>query len=272
VISVILVQYNNGSLTLDAVKTLREHASGTYEILVVDNASTDGSFDQVRRGLKDVTLIANPSNAGFGAANDLAARRAVGDILLFLNNDTLSHEDIIAPAEAEFARDASLGVLGPALKNPDGTFQLSAGWLPSFWREIVEKCLYAGLRAGIPLLEALVSLRFRTERTVGWVTGAALYIRKDLYETIGRFDPSMFMYFEDKDICARVWKAGKQVVYAPSISLTHIKGGSSREQIGPNLKSIYRESQLRYYERHRPRAERSLVSAYQWLTRSGPRD
>jgi GT2 family glycosyltransferase len=271
-ISVILVQYNNGALTVDAVRTLQEHASGSYEVIIVDNASTDGSLALVREQVTGATVIANSANEGFGAANDLAARQASGDILLFLNNDTLCHHDIIAPAEAEFARDASIGALGPAMVNPDGTFQLSAGWLPSFWREIVEKLLYAGLRAGIPALEPLVHAQFRSMRPVGWVTGAALYIRKGLYESIGRFDPLMFMYFEDKDICARVWKAGKKVLYAPSVTVTHIKGGSSPDQLSPRLRAIYRESQRRYYARHRPALERSLVSIYQSLTRDTPRE
>jgi GT2 family glycosyltransferase len=271
-ISVILVQHNNGSLTVDAVRTLQEHASGGYEVIVVDNASTDGSFEFVRQHVAGATVIANSANEGFGAANDLAARQASGDILLFLNNDTLCHQDIIAPVEREFARDSSIGVLGPAMVNPDGTFQLSAGWLPSFWREIVEKILYSGLRAGIPALESFVRSQFRSQRAVGWVTGAALYIRKSLYESIGRFDPRMFMYFEDKDICARVWKAGKKVLYAPSITVTHIKGGSSPHQISPRLRAAYRDSQRHYYARHRPALEQYLVSVYQSCTGEASRE
>jgi GT2 family glycosyltransferase len=271
-ISVILVQYNNGALTVDAVRTLRDHATGRYEVIVVDNASSDQSLELVRRECPEITLIANPRNTGFGAANDLAARRATGEILLFLNNDTLMQSDIVASAEEQFVHELELGVLGPALTNPDGSFQLSAGWLPTFWREILEKLLYGGLRLRIPGLGGIVRSSFRARRQVGWVTGAALYIRKDLYEKIGRFDPTMFMYFEDKDICARTWKAGMHVIYDPSISLTHIKGGSSPGQLSATLRRVYRQSQLRYYERHRPSIERRLVSAYVRLTGEGAHD
>lgn len=269
-ISVILVQHNNGALTLDAVRTLREHARGAYEIIVVDNASTDGSVQRIQSDLPDIVLITNPVNAGFGAANDLAARRAAGNILLFLNNDTVSAQDILSPAEDQFTRDVAMGVLGPALANPDGSFQLSAGWLPSFWREIVEKALSSGLRVGLPGLASFVRSFFLSRRRVGWVTGAALFIRKELYERIGRFDPSMFMYFEDKDICARAWKAGMTVIYEPAITLTHIKGGSSPDALTLTLRTMYRQSQIRYYARHRPGIERALLSTYLGLTGQKP--
>jgi GT2 family glycosyltransferase len=247
-ISIILVQYNNGALTLDAVRTLRAHSFSPHEIIVVDNASTDDSLQLVRKNLQDITVIANTENRGFGGANDLAARQARGQILLFLNNDTICQKDILTPAEGAFARDEAMGVLGPAITYPDGSFQLSAGWLPSFWREIVEKVLYGCLRANVPGVARLAQSLFRSRRPVGWVSGAALFIRKSLYERIGRFDPAMFMYFEDKDICARAWSEGMSVIFDPTITLTHIKGGSSPEHLSPRLKKIYRRSQIRYYE------------------------
>jgi GT2 family glycosyltransferase len=124
-ISVILVQYNNGALTLDAVRTLRGHSRSPHEIIVVDNASTDNSLLLLRKNLQDITVVENGENLGFGAANDLASRQARGEILLFLNNDTLCQGDILTPAEDAFAGDGTVGVLGPALTHPDGSFQLS---------------------------------------------------------------------------------------------------------------------------------------------------
>jgi N-acetylglucosaminyl-diphospho-decaprenol L-rhamnosyltransferase len=261
-ITVILVQHNNGQLTLQAVQTLQQHHTGGHEILIVDNASTDGSLDLVRRSLTGVTVIANPVNEGFGKANNQASLTANGDLLLFLNNDTICIEEYMSALSAAFAEDASLGVLGPRLLNEDRSFQLSAGWVPTFWREIIEKFLYAALRRQVGFVTRSVQRIFSRKRETGWVTGAALSIRKDLFESIGRFDELMFMYYEDKDICARSRRAGKNVVFDPSVSMVHLKGGSSPEALSPFLRDIYRRSQIRYYALHRPRYEQLLLSVY----------
>jgi GT2 family glycosyltransferase len=87
---------------------------------------------------------------------------------------------------------------------------------------------------------------------------------------MGRFDRAMFMYFEDKDICARAWAEGMTVLFEPAITLTHIKGGSSPAHLSPRLKTIYRRSQIRYYQKHRTGVERVLLSAFLRLTRQMP--
>jgi hypothetical protein len=262
-ISVIFVQHNNGRLTLDAIESLRKHHTESYEILVVDNASTDGSAELVRK--ERMTLMESP-NRGFGAANNLAAHRASGEILLFLNNDTLCTSEYLQGVEQVFASDRGMGVLGPRLNFRDGTFQLSAGRLPTFWREIGEKVLYAAERKDVRAVRKRSEANFSRRRDVGWVTGAALFIRKGLFYRLGGFDEKMFMYFEDKDLCARVWRSGNRVVFDPSFSTVHLKGGSSPQGMGGRLKREYRKSQILYYAAHRPAIERHLLRAYLGLT------
>jgi GT2 family glycosyltransferase len=112
---------------------------------------------------------------------------------------------------------------------------------------------------------APLSWFFSKRRRVGWVTGAALVMRTSLFESAGRFDEEMFMYYEDKDICARAWSSGFEVVYDPSCSLIHLKGGSSPEDLSPFLRSVYRASQRRYYAKHRPAYEQKLLDWYQHM-------
>jgi hypothetical protein len=271
-ISVILVQYNNAALTLQAVHTLRQHHDHGFEILVVDNASTDGSRERVREISRDAVIIENRENIGYGAANNIAASRAHGDILFFLNNDTISTRGYLEAAEQEFEAEPTIGILGPRLLNEDGTFQLSAGWLPSFSREIVEKFLYGAIRKDLRIVQRSVETFFLRRRDVGWVTGAALFIRKGIFDRIGGFDEGMFMYFEDKDICARVWEAGMRVVYDPLLSLVHLKGGSSPDSLSPFLRNVYRSSQRRYYQVHRPTYEKVLLNVYLRMTGPMPHD
>lgn len=268
-ISVIYVQHNNGALTLEAIKTLRQHHPEGLEIVVVDNASTDDAGDLVEAGAPGVTIIRNSINRGFGAANNQAARVTRGEHLCFLNNDTLCRGEALHTAARRFADLPSLGIYAPRLVYGDGTFQLSAGPLPGFWREALEKFMYTLERRRNRLFMAAIERRYSVRRSVGWVTGAALMIRRPVFEQVGGFDEAMFMYFEDKDLCARVRKLGYDIEFDPAVELVHLKGGSSTGDLSAPLRAAYRASQRRYYAKHRPRYEQVLLSWYQHLISRG---
>ena len=264
-ISVILVQHNNGRLTLDAITTLRQYHTGGFEVIVVDNGSTDGSLSLLRSEQEKIKIVECP-NKGFGAANNLAAAGAQGDVLFFLNNDTICTGEILSGVEREFEADQGMGVMGPRLNYPDGTLQLSAGRLPTFWGEIGEKFVYSAERRRARQVLSAAERFFSRRRTVGWVTGAALFIRRELFRKLKGFDERMFMYFEDKDLCARAAAEGARVLFDPRFALVHLKGGSSPGGMPPSLIREYRKSQLRYYSVHRPPYEQALLRAYLRMT------
>ncbi|MBI4417892.1 MAG: glycosyltransferase family 2 protein, partial [Ignavibacteriales bacterium] len=203
-------------------------------------------------------------------ANNRAAAQARGDILLFLNNDTVTTGDFVTPVLREFDADPALGVVGPMLANRDGTFQLSSGLLPTVRVECVDKVLYSLLRRRWgPAMR--YAERARRGRTVQWVTGAALFIRSDVFRQLGGFDERFFMFFEDKDLCARALRKGYRVKYVSTPSLTHLGGGSSgtrREEI----EKIYRQSQIVYYEKHRPKVEQAFMKVYLRLAGKAPEE
>lgn len=261
-ISIVIVQHSKGDLTARAIATLRMHTTFPHEITVVDNGSPDGSADRVSRECQGISLIRLDANAGFGAANNAGVRASKGDLLLFLNNDTESIEDPLTPVAARFEAEPGIGVLGPRLVNQDRSFQLSAGHLPSFLSEIGDKFLYNAVDREIPGARAMASALFGRERRVGWVTGAALFIRRRLFEALGGFDERFFMYFEDKDLCSRAIAAGAHVLYCPSPALVHLRGGSSTAGRSAYLQRAYRESQMLYYQKHRPAAEQALLKLY----------
>jgi GT2 family glycosyltransferase len=140
--SVILVQHNNIHLTREAIRSFISFHPAGYEFIVVDNGSTDGDLDDLRREFPGLQLIRNNENVGFGVANNQGATVAKGEILFFLNNDTVTTSEMLSAISLEFDRDPQIGVIGPKLLDPDGCFQLSSGELPSFWREMVDKFLY----------------------------------------------------------------------------------------------------------------------------------
>ena len=261
-ISIVIVQHTKGDLTARAIATLRDHTTCPHEIIVVDNASPDGSAERVVRECPGISLIRLETNAGFGAANNAGVRASKGELLLFLNNDTESVEDPLTPVAARFAADPGLGVLGPRLVNQDRSFQLSAGHLPSFLGEIGDKLLYNAVDREIPGARTVAAASFDRERRVGWVTGAALFIRKSLFEVLGGFDERFFMYFEDKDLCSRAAVLGAVVLYCPAPVIVHLRGGSSTAGRSAHLQRVYRESQALYYKKHRPAVEQALLKLY----------
>ena len=261
-ISVILVQHNNAHLTIESLRSLRERHPSKTEIFVVDNASNQPREDILTKEFEGLIFIQNSRNVGFGTANNIAASKASGEILLFLNNDTLFKTDILGAIAARFDEDPTVGVIGPKLMYPDGRFQLSAGGLPGFFTEIGDRLSYGMLRKRVRLWEHLIENRFRAPKSVGWVTGAALFIRRSIFDKLGGFDEDFFMYFEDKDLCLRVRDAGLNVLFDPSVSLFHLKAGSSASESPELIQRIYRQSQIAYYKKHRPGIEQALLRAY----------
>jgi GT2 family glycosyltransferase len=263
--SVIIIQFNNGGLTVDAIRSLRQYHAEELEIIVVDNASTDNSRDLVNGSCEGIALLANTTNRGFSAANNQAAQIAQGDLLCFLNNDTICRSPFLVTARNRFNAVPDLGVWGPRLIYVDGTFQLSAGRLPGFWGETFEKVLYALERRRVRLVIAGLDRRYSRRQAVGWVTGAVLVMRRSMFQDLGGFDEELFMYFEDKDLCARTWQRGATVVFDPGESVVHLKGGSSTEGLTVFLGQVYRKSQQHYYGKHRPAYEQRLLALYHRL-------
>jgi len=248
-ISVIIVQYNHPDLTKRAVETLRLHHRGEVEIIVVDNGSPAAGVRAATEQISGCTVMFNPANPGFGAANNRGARASHGDLLMFLNNDTLVRTEILSRIESHFAGSPSCGAAGLQLLNTDGTVQYSSGKFPTPWSEW-------RMKRGHNL--------YRGEDTVrrDWVSGAAMVVRRSVFEEVGGFDDQYFMYFEDVDLCARIRGAGHEIHYLHSISVQHLGGGSQPGGIPPSVRIEYRRSQLLYYSRHASMMNNLLIRSY----------
>jgi GT2 family glycosyltransferase len=248
-ISVVIVQYNHPDLTKRAVETLRLHQRGELEIIVVDNGSPAAGVRAATEQITGCTVIFNSANAGFGAANNRGARASHGEFLLFLNNDTLVRTEILSQIESHFAGSPSCGAAGLQLLNADGTVQYSTGKFPTVWSE-----WRMSRRHNL----------YKREDTVrrDWVSGAAMVVRRAVFEEVGGFDERYFMYFEDVDLCARIRGAGHEIHYVHAISVEHLRGGSQPGGIPPSVQIEYRRSQLLYYSRHASMMNNLLIRAY----------
>jgi GT2 family glycosyltransferase len=225
-VSVIVVNYN-GLRFLDAFFASMQRAfeRHTHELIVVDNASTDGSLEWLRRR-RDIRLVELATNTGFTAGNHEGAAWARGQVLVLLNNDT----QLAGPLDAlvDAALDPQVGAVGCRLHHGDGRLQYSVG-LEHTVPRLVLSWLGLEKRPGAPRLlrkfETDPAFYAQRHEQVAWVSGACLATRKSVWDRLGGLDPEFFMYCEDVDYGRRVRQLGLRVSYLPAPCVIHHEGG-----------------------------------------------
>ena len=244
-LSVIIVSFNQFDHLKTAIDALKANPPPfTYEIIVVDNHSTDDVREFLNDYFHDIRVIRNPANHGFGWANNRGVAVAKGEYLLFLNSDAEVMGTALESMVRVLENDRQIGVLGPMLLNSDGSFQLSYGRKISLPGEFYQKTV-------APVLEKWKLSRRHGEsilKKTAWVSGACLLTRKEIFAGQQPFDENMFLYFEDHDLCLRMWGMGKKVVFYGGAKVRHHRGLSLAALPGAMLE--YRKSQLYLYQKH----------------------
>jgi N-acetylglucosaminyl-diphospho-decaprenol L-rhamnosyltransferase len=223
----------------------------TYEVIVVDCASSDGSAEMVRGQFPCVRLIASDENLGYARGNNLGLAAATGHYLLILNPDTEIVDDALATMTRYLDAHPAVGVLGPQLRFPDGTLQSSRRRFPSLSTAFCESTL---LHQWFPNNRAarhyhLVDHPADVTQQVDWLVGAALMIRREAWQQVGPLDEGFFMYFEELDWCQRCRAAGWEIHYLPAAQITHHEGKSS-EQVMAARTIRFQSSKIRYYRKY----------------------
>ena len=231
-LSVLIVSYNTREMTLDCLRALtRELPPGLpTEILLVDNASSDGSAEAVRAAFPDVRLTASDRNAGFGAANNVALAQARGRYLLLLNTDAFPRPGAVAAMVDYLERHADVGVVGPRLFYGDGTPQQSCFRFTTPLYAWMENLGVTKLLRRHPALDDYRGWDHASERNVDFVIGACLLLRREVYEQVGGFDERFFMYQEEADWQKRIHRAGWRVVFSPQAEVVHLAGASGKAE------------------------------------------
>lgn len=223
-VSVIIVSYNTKDLTIGSIKSvLREGSNLEKEIIVVDNASTDGSLEELSRLKGKIKLIKNDKNLGFSKANNQGIRTASGKYILLLNSDTEVKKGAIGKL-IEFAKARSdAGVVGPKLLNPNGSIQGSVLRFPTIGRAIRQYWL--GQKG---LLDKYAPESEKDAVEVESLVMAAFLITPVALKKVGLLDERYFMYYEDLDYCRRVKEMGLKIYYLPTSEVIHYHGASGR--------------------------------------------
>lgn len=215
------------------------------EILVVDNASSDGSLPLIRERFPQVVVLPQKENLGFAAANNLAAARARGEALLLLNADAWLEPGALGLLAAHLDRRPEVGLVAPCLYDLDGRRQFV--WSPA--RGVVGEVMQKARNPFERRRWAHGWAARSVARLAGplWYTAACVLVRAEAWHAVGGFDESFFMYFEDVDLCLRLESAGWRLAQEPQAVARHAGGAVGRSRFD----DLYRPSQLRYYRLHR---------------------
>jgi GT2 family glycosyltransferase len=253
-LSIVILCWNDLKVIGDCLRSILAGAHKTsFEVIVSDNGSKDGSIEFIRKEFPQVRVLENGANLRFAKGNNVAIDASEGEYILILNPDTIVHEGnfdgIVAYADAH----PQGGAFGCKVLNSDGSYQYAqypsltprSEWLSAFylgWLSQFSERLHTGMYR---------RWKGETERPVGWLAGCYILFRADLLKRLKGFDEQFFYYYEDTDLCRRVWEAGYSVFYMPEFAITHLKGQSTTTRFKPITFALDAEiTRYRYYYKH----------------------
>jgi N-acetylglucosaminyl-diphospho-decaprenol L-rhamnosyltransferase len=253
-VTVSIVNTENRELLLACLESLeadRPRRRVSVEVVVLDNASLDGSVDAVRRRFPGVRLLAQERRAGFGANHNAVIRASTGRYVYVLNDDTTSDgwgfDELVDYLEAR----PEVGALGPRLVYPDGRPQASAWRFPT---------PAAGALGALTLGKlGLVQSRGSEPRRVDWVTAAAMLLRRRVLDEVGLFDERFFIYSEETDLCLRIARAGHEIHWYPGVTVVHHVGQTGMKVPERRINEFWRSRHRYWSKHHSPLAARTAA-------------
>lgn len=252
-VDIVVVTFNARAELEACLDSLREAPpSRPHTIVVVDNASSDGTPAWLRAQRPDVRLIANAANAGFARATNQGIQATRGDLVLLLNPDTLVPSGAVDRLAEALVATPGAAAAGPRLVDARGVPELSFGAMIGPWSELRQKWLVALHHRGVPPVSAWVRRATSRPRFPDWVSGACLLVWRHDAEAAGLLDERFFLYTEDVDFCAALRARRRRILFTPDAEVVHLRG-RSRATAPAAAASAYRRSQLAFYRKHHPR-------------------
>ena len=263
-LSIVIVNWNVRDLLRRCLHSiLADLQTCRFEIIVVDNASTDGSVEMVHQEFPQVRLIASEVNLGYTGGNNRGIAASQGRYILLLNPDTEVVGDALPTMVAYMDAHPDVGALGPQLLNPDGSVQSSRRRFPTLGTALVESTVIQQWWPDNRILRRYY-VQDRPDDAISevdWVTGACILLRRQAVEQVGPLDDAFFMYSEELDWCRRARDAGWKVVYLPTARVIHHEGKSS-EQVMPLRHIRFQRSKIHYFRKHHGRWAGTLLHAF----------
>ena len=252
-LSIIIVNWNTRVLLNKCLNSIYNYSNNLNpEIIVIDNASKDGSIEMLKKDFLGVKIIINTINRGFAAAVNQGLRIAQGEVILLLNPDTEILKDTFINSLRFIENNQTVGVIGCKILNQDGTIQPSCRRFPNLLSQII---ILLKLHNFLPNLKAIreyymLDWAHNETKEVDQVMGAFFMIRKDVIQKIGEFDEHFFLWFEEVDYCKRVKDACLKVIFYPKAEIIHQKGKSFEKLPAIKEQMILNKSMLYYFRKH----------------------
>ncbi|MHC4573004.1 MAG: glycosyltransferase family 2 protein [Planctomycetota bacterium] len=251
-LSIVIVSWNVRQDLVRCIRSIEENQPcEEFEVVVVDNASTDGTVEAARKDFPEVITIVNSENRGFATANNHGIERSKGEYILFLNPDTIV-QPFSLDVLVDFLDDnRDVGACGPKLLNNNGTTQPSARRFPTFRGALHRHTVFRFLHIFKSEYKKWLMKDFKHDKQmdVDQVMGAALMVRRSVIDKVGGMDESFFMYYEEVDLCYRIKQAGWRIVFIPEAVIIH-SGGRSTGQIPVTKRIVMLTSLLTFLRKH----------------------
>ncbi|NQU11829.1 glycosyltransferase family 2 protein [bacterium] len=251
-LAVVIVSFQCRDVLRNCLTSLRQTGL-PLRVVVVDNASTDGSAAMVSTEFPQATVIANDENRGFAAACNQGIAATTEPLVLLLNPDTTIDAPGLGPLIQVMEQEPRVGACGPRILNPDGSLQPSCRRFPTLGRLLFDEFGLAKLwpRSRVFAAYRMTWWSHDTRREVDQLMGAALLLRRTALDEVGLLDERFFVYYEEVDLCLRLHQHGWSVVFVPEAAVTHQAGHSARQVLGPATLYRYR-SLFAFYRKHYP--------------------
>ena len=249
-LSIVIVSHNARAELEVCLASLTQSPPADTEVIVVDNASEDGSQAAVRRW-PNVRFLELPSNRGFAAACNVGIRAGQGGMVLLLNSDTRVPHGAVDQLRRAIAERPDVAVIGPRLVDGEGRPELSFGSMIGPITEWRRRRVMRSLARQDPAAVAYVDALTRREHSPDWVSGACMLVRRADAEAVGLLDERYFMYTEDVDFCAAIRARGRRILFTPSVEVVHLRGRSAAFAPAAT-RAAYEQSHLAFYRKHHP--------------------
>lgn len=254
-VSVCIVNWNTKELLANCIKSLQEKTTGvSYEVIIVDNNSADGSSDMVRQRYPQCKLVASKENLGFGRGNNRGLQEATGKYIFYLNPDTVLATNALYGMFQYMESNPDAGAVGCRLLNQDRSIQFTcARTFPTLFNQFCDLMLLNRLFPKYKLFSTIEMSYWnhRDSRDIDCLSGACIFTRRDVVNTLKGFDENFFMYAEDVDLCYRIRKEGWKLHYLATEEIYHLEGQSSKKRSQKLFSFIVmRESNQIFFSKH----------------------
>jgi GT2 family glycosyltransferase len=263
-LSISIVNWNTkDELNNCLISIFSQDCSYTYNVVVLDNASSDDSINMLESDYPDkIQLIKNVENYGFGKAHNQAIKVSESRYILILNPDcVLLDKDVLSKMIAYMDSNHEIGIIGPKILNPDGSLQFSARHFPNMFAGIFRQTVLGKMFPDNRFVRQYLMTDFPHDQIfdVDWLSGSAMFVRKKMIEEIGMLDERFFMYCEDVDLCKRAHLANWRVVYYPEVKITHRIGAASDKNAVGMVKQ-HHKSMYKYFLKYNSKSPRILLA------------